>query len=285
MKILVTGAGGQLSTELQELSAKFPSHEFFIYSQDDLDITDATAVDKAFNELKPEACINAAAYTAVDKAEQEKEIAFAVNADGTAHLAKACLVTNAKFIHVSTDYVFDGTGDKPYQPLDKTNPVNVYGASKLKGEELAMEVNPGSVIIRTSWVYSAYGNNFVKTMIRLMQQKPELNIVGDQQGCPTYAADLAAAIMQIVEAKEWKPGIFHFSNDGVTNWFEFAREIKDHCKFDCKVSPITTEQYPTPAARPKYSVMNSSAFIETFGIKIRNWKVALHECLEKLGCK
>jgi dTDP-4-dehydrorhamnose reductase len=285
MKILVTGAGGQLSSELEQLSAEFPSHQFFIYAVNDLDITNAAAVEKAFSELKPDACINAAAYTAVDKAEQENEIAFAVNADGTAHLAKACFENNARLIHISTDYVFDGTSQTPYKPTDKTSPVNVYGASKLKGEELAMEENQGTVIIRTSWVYSSYGNNFVKTMIRLMQQKPELNIVSDQQGCPTYAADLAAAIMQIIEAKEWTPGIYHYSNEGVTTWYEFAKAIAEHCKFNCKVSPISTEQYPTPAARPKYSVMDTSLIKEIYGLQIRNWKIALEECLDLLGCR
>jgi dTDP-4-dehydrorhamnose reductase len=285
MKILVTGANGQLGSELRELAPAFPQHEFLFLTKEELDISDKPAVKDVFAKNTIEACINAAAYTAVDKAESEKKTAFAINAKGTANLAEASFENNARFIHISTDYVFKGDASEPYSPDHPVDPQNVYGESKLKGEEEVIKLNQYAIIIRTSWVYSFYGNNFVKTMLRLMQSRKELNVVSDQQGCPTYAADLANALLQIVSAEKWSRGIYHYSNQGVTTWFEFAKEINEHCNLGCTVSPITTEQYPTPASRPKYSVMDTSTFTETFGIKIRGWKEALHECLGKLGCK
>jgi dTDP-4-dehydrorhamnose reductase len=285
MKILVTGANGQLGSELRELAPAYPQHEFLFLGKEDLDISEKKAVHKVFKENNIEACINSAAYTAVDKAESEKKTAFAINATGAANLAEASFENNARFIHISTDYVFKGDASEPYAPDHPVDPQNVYGASKLKGEEEVLKLNQYAVIIRTSWVYSFYGNNFVKTMLRLMQTRKELNVVGDQQGCPTYAADFANALLEIVSAEKWSRGIYHYSNSGITTWFEFATEISAHCNLGCTVSPITTDQYPTPAARPKYSVMDTSSFTETFGIKIRTWKEALHDCLGKLGCK
>jgi dTDP-4-dehydrorhamnose reductase len=285
MKILVTGANGQLGREFRELAARFPDQEFVFYSKEELDISDNTAVENLFSTLQPSACFNCAAYTAVDKAEQEKDLAFAINANGAANLAASCFKFHARFIHISTDYVFDGSALQPYETDHPVDPLNVYGASKLKGEEEVMRLDPDAVIIRTSWVYSSYGNNFVKTMIRLMQSRRELNVVADQQGCPTYAADLAEAMMQVIEHIKWEPGIFHYSNSGITTWFDFASAINEHCGFDCTLSAIKTEQYPTPAARPKYSVLNTSKINECYQVQPRSWKTALNECLEKLQCK
>jgi dTDP-4-dehydrorhamnose reductase len=285
MKILVTGANGQLGSELRQLSPAYPQHEFLFLTKAELDISDKKAVAEIFEKEKIEACINCAAYTAVDKAESEKETAFAINAKGTAHLASASFDNNARFIHISTDYVFRGDADEPYSPEHPVDPQNVYGASKLKGEEETLKLNQYAVIIRTSWVFSTYGNNFVKTMLRLMQTRKELNVVSDQKGCPTYAADLANALLQIISADILTLRIYLYRTKVLTNWYYFSKDLSDHYTLGCTVSPITTEQYPTPASRPKYSVMDTSTFTETFSIKIRDWKVALHECLEKLGCK
>ena len=285
MTILVTGANGQLGSELRELAPSYAQHEFLFYTRNELDIADKYAVTEVFAKNSIDACINCAAYTAVDKAESEKEAAFAINADGTANLAEAAFKNNAKFIHISTDYVFKGDAATPYSTDHPTNPQNIYGASKLKGEEEAFRLNNDAIVIRTSWVYSFYGNNFVKTMLRLMQSRKELNVVADQKGCPTYAADLAKAILQIIDGDKWKAGIYHYSNQGITTWFEFAIAINEHCNLGCTVSPINTDQYPTPASRPKYSVMDTSSISSTFGIDIRDWKDALHECLQKLDCK
>jgi dTDP-4-dehydrorhamnose reductase len=285
MKILVPGAGGQLGQELKELSKDHPQHDFFFFTKEDLDITDKDAVEKQLRDFDADYCINCAAYTAVDKAESDQVNAFVVNGDAVANLAVACRNTDTRFIHISTDYVFDGTGDRPYLETDAVAPLNIYGQSKLKGEEACMQLNPDSVVIRTSWVYSYYGNNFVKTMLRLMRSKPELNIVADQRGCPTNAADLAKAIMTIIDSGIRVPGIFNYSNEGITTWFEFASAIKGHCGFESELSPITTEEYITPAKRPLYSVLDTSKIRATYAINIRHWKTALEDCLQKLDCK
>ena len=283
-KIIVTGANGQLGKELQDLSIKYPAYAFYFFSRAELDISDVRKVEDIFNQLQPEFCINCAAYTAVDKAETEKDAAFKINADGVQNLAKVSAQHHTKMIHISTDYVFDGSDSNPYKEDHSTGPINIYGASKLKGEQLCLQANPGSIIIRTSWVYSAHGNNFVKTMVRLMEAKPELKVVNDQWGSPTYAADIAEAIMQIIQSKKWVPGIYHFSNDGVTNWYEFAQEIKNFLKSSCLVLPIPTEQYPTPAKRPQYSILNKEKIKSQFSIQLIPWQKSLHACLQKLVC-
>ncbi|HUS03785.1 MAG TPA: dTDP-4-dehydrorhamnose reductase, partial [Chitinophagaceae bacterium] len=238
-----------------------------------------------FEQEQIDHCINCAAYTAVDKAESEKEKAFLINADAAGNLAAICKDHQAQFIHLSTDYVFDGTASSPYKEEDKISPVNVYGASKLRGEELVLNHNPSAVIIRTSWVYSSFGNNFVKTMLRLMQEKESINVVSDQYGSPTYAADIAEIIMTIVNTEEEDPsrqGIFNFCNEGITTWYDFAKAIKKHIKSKCTVNPIPSSQYPTPAKRPHYSVLDTKKIKETFGIVIPNWKDSLHRCLSFL---
>jgi dTDP-4-dehydrorhamnose reductase len=284
MKVLVTGANGQLGQEFQALQDAHPALQFVFVSKERLDIADAEAVEKTFSEIQPDYCINCAAYTAVDKAEGDEAMAHRINADGTKYLAEICHKQAVRFIHISTDYVFNGDGEKPYVEDESTSPIGVYGASKLDGEKFVQQVNNNAVIIRTSWVFSAFGNNFVKTMLRLMPVKEALNVVSDQQGCPTYAADLATAIAAIINSGKWEPGIFHFSNSNCTTWFEFATAIKEHCRFACTVHPITTDQYPTPARRPKYSVLNTQKIQSVYNLSIRDWKPALAECLQKLNC-
>ena len=280
--IIVTGANGQLGQELQRLAKSFPDHRFHFYSRTELDIADAAQVERTFASLHPAYCINCAAYTAVDKAEREQDAAFSINATGTRNLAAVAKEHGARFVHVSTDYVFNGNGEYPYKEEDAPEPVNLYGASKLKGEEEALSVNPEAIVIRTSWVYSSFGNNFVKTMLRLMQSRTEINVVADQTGSPTYAADLAEAIMHIIGSGKWTGGIYHFSNEGVITWHEFAQAIQKYTHLNCTVHPISTEQYPTPAKRPKYSVMDKQKIQHTFSIELQPWKSSLYRCLDLL---
>jgi dTDP-4-dehydrorhamnose reductase len=281
--ILVTGSNGQLGSELKELSASHPDFRAFFFSRSELAIENAEDVQKVFALLRPDFVINCAAYTAVDKAESEKEAALAANATAVGTLAKASRQAGAKFLHVSTDYVFDGTATKPLKEDDPVSPVNFYGETKLRGEEEAMKENPDSIIIRTAWVYSSYGKNFVKTMLRLMAEKESVNVVADQWGSPTYAADLAKAILQIIVSGKWLPGIYHFSNEGVINWALFAEEIGRQAGLSCKVNFITTDQYPTPAKRPAYSVLDRSKIAAAYGIVSKPWNESLQKCLHKIN--
>ena len=284
--IIVSGKNGQLGNELQDACVLFPQFNYRFFARDELDISNCNAIEKIFKKYKPQYFINAAAYTAVDKAETDQESAYLINAEATGNIAKICNQYNTKLIHVSTDYVFDGTGKEPYKENDTTNPVNYYGYSKWTGEQLALENNPHAIIIRTSWVYSVYGNNFVKTMLRLMKERKELNVVNDQVGSPTYAKDIAEAIFQIIskadKTKNFHYGIYHFSNEGIISWYDFAMAIKEIKKFDCVVHPIPTSQYPTPAKRPAYSGMSKEKISKTFGIILKDWKQSLEECLSKL---
>ena len=227
-------------------------------------------------------CINCAAYTAVDKAETERETAIAVNATAVGYLAKACKNNNAKFIHISTDYVFNGAAINPYLENQQTDPVNFYGQTKLSGEQNSLKENEETIIIRTAWVYSSFGNNFVKTMIRLMKERESIAVVNDQFGCPTYAADLANAIMQIITSNNFIAGIYHYSNKGKISWYDFAKEISLQIDRHCVVNGITTAQFPTPAARPSYSVLDTIKIADTFHIIIPEWKDSLRRCLSVL---
>jgi dTDP-4-dehydrorhamnose reductase len=283
--ILVTGANGQLGKEMQVIAAAYPGYKFLFVTKEELPIDNAEAVKEYFNSHAINVCVNCAAYTAVDKAETEKEKAFAINGSAVGNLASFCKEKNALFIHISTDYVFDGTATSPYKEDHPVNPIGVYGASKLKGEELAMQNNPASIIIRTSWVYSSFGNNFVKTMLRLMKERESINVVEDQQGCPTYAADLAAAIMAIISGENITPGIYNFSNHGIINWYQFATAIKELTNNNCIVNPIPTSQYPTPAKRPAYSVLDTTKIRQTFDVVIPEWKESLGRCLALLSVK
>ena len=238
------------------------------YTYAPLDITNEDDINKLFETYKPHILINTAAATNVDACEVNKEEATLLNVTAVQYLAEACKKYQTHFIHLSTDFVFDGTASVPYLETDKTNPLSVYGASKLAGEELVLKNNPDSIIIRTSWVYSSFGNNFVKTILKLCKEREQLNIIFDQIGTPTYARDLAAVVLQIVQQDEWKPGIYNYSNEGVASWYDFAVAIRDLAGLKTKMLPIETSQYPTPAMRPKYNVLNKKKMKETFGIEI-----------------
>ena len=282
--ILVTGANGQLGSEMQVITIAYPNYNFLFVTKDKLAIDDEEAVKQYFLDHKIDYCVNCAAYTAVDKAETEVEKALLINGTAVGNLAAICKLNNTQFIHISTDYVFDGTATSPYKEDNVVSPVNSYGATKLKGEELALHNNPASIIIRTSWVYSSFGNNFVKTMLRLMKEREQISVVSDQVGCPTYAADLAGAIMQIITTKniEEQAGIYNYSNAGVINWHQFAVAIKELSDSKCLVNPIPSSQYPTPAKRPAYSVLDTSKIQKNFNIQIPEWKDSLQKCLALL---
>lgn len=283
-KILVLGSNGQLGNCFKKLSSDFDSNfEFNFASSEDLDITDRNAVDDFFDDFKPDFCINAAAYTAVDLAEKESEKAFAVNAEGVANVAEACKNTKATLIHISTDYVFDGESNISYSEDNFTNPQGVYGASKLKGEELAIESNPKTIVIRTSWLYSEFNKNFVKTMLNLFSVKDELGIVADQFGQPTNANDLAEAVMKIIESDPKTFGVFHFSNYPETNWFEFASKIAEFSDSKIKLKAISTEEFPTPAKRPTRSTMALDKIEEVYKVEPIHWEHSLHDCIETLA--
>ncbi len=279
--ILVTGAAGQLGSELRALAPSFPGLNFTFTNRAELTVEDARAVNRFFSLQPFDFCINCAAYTAVDLAEQNKDAAFSINATAVGNLAAACKKNGSRLIHISTDYVFNGKADVPYCESDAVDPVNLYGESKRLGEELALQEDRQTVIIRTSWLYSAYGKNFVKTMVRLMNEKEKLGVVNDQFGSPTYAADLADAVLKIISG-EPTPGIYHYCNEGITNWYEFAVAIKEETGSSCTISPITTEQYPTPARRPVYSAFSTSKIREQFDLVIPGWRNSLNKCLEIL---
>ena len=286
-RILVTGSNGQLGKELKQLSSGYPQYDFIFLSRADMPIHHFDLVRNTFKAYHPQYCINCAAYTNVDKAEQEKELAFQVNGESVGVLAAVCSEYNTKLVHLSTDYVFDGNATVPYTEDFQTNPVNTYGASKLEGEKQALQFNPACIIIRSSWVYSEYGKNFVKTMLRLMHEKEEINVVNDQYGSPTYAADLAETIVAVIAnfqlpIANWNPGIYHYSNEGVITWYDFALAIKELAGLSCAIHPITTAQYPTPAKRPAYSVLDKAKIRQTFGIELKDWKQSLVECIDKI---
>ena len=282
-KILVIGGNGQLGNCFKKLSSDFDSQfEFKFVDSQEADITDRNAMLDLFGDYQPHFCINAAAYTAVDLAEKEAEKAFAVNADGVANLGEACQETKAILIHISTDYVFDGESNISYSEDNFTNPQGVYGTSKLKGEELAMDNNPKTIVIRTSWLYSEFNKNFVKTMLHLFSTKDELGIVSDQFGQPTNANDLAEAVMKIIESEPKTFGVFHFSNYPETNWFEFASKIAAFSDSKIKLNAITTEVFPTPAKRPKRSTMALDKIEQAYGVEPKYWENSLKNCIEIL---
>ena len=280
--IVVTGANGQVGQSIKLLSDLYPDVKFSFLTRDDLSISDREALNSFFQNQKPTVLINCAAYTAVDKAETEQELALSVNATAVETLAGICKEFNTKFVHISTDYVFDGNASIPYKESDSTNPVNYYGFTKLQGENLAIAANPETIILRTSWVYAPHGKNFVKTMLKLMQDRTELNVVGDQFGSPTYAPDLAEALLKIALSDHIIPGVYHFSNDGIISWFDFATAIAEISHSSCKVNAITTAQYPTPAKRPSYSGLNKSKIQSNYSIQLKPWRDSLQDCIQKL---
>ena len=290
LNILVTGSNGQLGSEIQELSKNY-KYNFYFTDRTTLDISDPHAINEFVNNNNINTIINCAAYTAVDKAESDIENADKINHLAVKYLAQISKEKNLKLIHVSTDYVFDGTNHMPYIEDDTTNPNGVYGQTKLDGEKAMIEINPAnSIIIRTSWVYSSYGNNFVKTMLRLGKEKEQLGVIFDQVGTPTYARDLAKAILDITQklgsvalASPEEIQIYNYSNEGVLSWYDFAKEIMRMAKLNCEINPIETKEYPTPATRPHYSLLNKSKIKKEFGIIIPYWKDSLDECLQKMG--
>lgn len=285
--VLVTGGAGQLGSELERQTNKLNSALRFIYTDAaELDITDKAQVEQMVEDLDVQYIINCAAYTAVDKAESDKEIAFLINTKGVQNLTEVAKEHGCKFIHVSTDYVFDGTATQPYKETDATNPLSVYGITKLQAEEAILQSGAEAVILRTSWLFSEYNVNFVKTMLRLMNERDEISVVADQQGTPTYAADLAEMILVILDEAEkevWKSGIYHFSNSGATTWFGFASKIKELAGLECKINPVTTAEYPTAAARPAYSIFDKTKIEEAFHVTIPSWENALERCLNRLN--
>lgn len=283
-KILVTGANGQLGNECRQLAQHFNGVDFVFTDVEELSITDELAIEKIFAQNHFDCCINAAAYTAVDNAEKDKETAYEINANAVGYLATACKKYNCKLIHISTDYVFDGEKENGYLEEDTTGPINIYGSSKLLGEQLALENNPQTIVIRTSWVYSYFGKNFVKTMMKLMQERPEISVVSDQIGKPTYAADLASAIFKIIfSSSDFKPGMYHYSNKEVISWYDFALAIKEIGNYNCQINPIPSSAYPVPAKRPHYSVLITDKIESVYGIDIPQWKESLKKCMQLLS--
>jgi dTDP-4-dehydrorhamnose reductase len=287
MNILITGAYGQLGNELRILSGKYSGWEFLFTDADTLDITDEERVARFLDEYKPGFVINCAAYTAVDQAESDTSGARRLNALAPGYLAKAAKKNGAGFLHVSTDYVFDGRGHLPYRELHPVHPLSVYGVTKREGEERSLAENEQTVIIRTSWLYSSFGHNFVKTMLRLGKERDELSVVFDQVGSPTYAADLAQAILDIASVYEkqrefYAPGIYHYANEGVASWFDFAKTIFEMADISCRVVPVLSDKFPAPARRPHFSVMDKTKIKEAFGLTIPYWKESLEICIQKL---
>ncbi|MFF1991507.1 dTDP-4-dehydrorhamnose reductase [Bacillus mycoides] len=279
MKVLVTGAKGQLGQDVLCLLENQP-WEVFGFGREELDITNEEQVREKVLSIKPDIIIHTAAYTQVDQAESDEEAAFKVNAEGTKYLAQAAEAVGAKFCYVSTDYVFDGTKNAPYKADDQTNPQTVYGKSKLVGEQYTQEYCSKNYIVRTSWVFGLYGNNFVKTMLRLAEDRKELGIVHDQVGSPTYTADLARFIIDLVQTDKY--GIYHGSNSGICSWYEFAKEIFEQSNIEVVVNPLTTEDFPRPAARPKYSVLDKGMIEQNGFESFQDWKKALKDFLQKL---
>jgi dTDP-4-dehydrorhamnose reductase len=293
MRILVSGKNGQLGRSIHKLvntdtkiDNNQSSNEFIFVGREELDLSSESGISHYFdNNNKFDIIINCAAYTQVDKAEQEVELASQINHLAVKQLASIANKQKAKLIHISTDYVFDGESNQPYIETDIPNPINVYGKTKLAGEKALQTVMPtNAIIIRTSWVYSEYGNNFVKTMLRLGKERDELSVVSDQIGSPTYATDLAGAILEIIKNKEFREEdqatqIYHYSNEGEISWYDFAQEIFKIAEVNCKVNPITTQQYPTPAKRPRNTLMNTNRIAETFSINTPDWKESLDSCI------
>lgn len=284
--IAVSGKNGQLGWELERVSGSFSQYEFVFLDRSELDVTNESAVDQFFRKYKPAVFINCAAYTAVDKAEQEQDAAYAANAEAVGLLARNCQAIGCLFVSFSTDYVFDGNGSAPYPEDGSTSPVNYYGYTKELGEKLALANCDRSIIIRTSWVYSAHGHNFVKTMLRLMKEREEIGVVNDQLGSPTYAKDLAVATMKIAEQQlsgaNDKTGMYHFSNQGEITWFDFANKIRELSGLSCRVKAIPTTAFPTPAKRPSYSVLSKKRIVTDYGIELRDWTEALEDCIAEI---
>jgi dTDP-4-dehydrorhamnose reductase len=284
--ILVTGANGQLGWELSQLTSSYPVFKFVFLDRSQLDLSLPETFEKKIQSIAPDCIINTAAYTAVDKSETEKALAYTVNATAVQELARICKVLAIPFITYSTDYVFNGQATLPYLSSTKIDPLNYYGSTKAAGENLAMEANEQTIIIRTSWVFSSHGNNFVKTMMRFMKERASVNIVADQKGRPTYAKDLAIATIKMIEAMNTGKtikGVYHFANLGETTWYDFAVKIKSITGSTCVLNAIETKDFPTPAKRPVYSVLDTSKIEQDIEIDNRHWELALTDCIKKMN--
>lgn len=285
MSVLVTGSTGQLGSEIQALASSYPQYTFSFTDRTTLDLSNLCKMEDFFDNKKFDAIINCTAYTAVDKAESERELADAINHRFVSMLSKIAKRDESRLIHISTDYVFDGKNHHPYIESDPSDPQGVYGQSKCDGEKAILSTAPkNTIIIRTSWVYSSFGNNFVKTMLHLGKERDSLGVIFDQIGTPTYAKDLAKAILDILpKISNAAPEIYHYSNEGVASWYDFAKAIFEFSNIFCQVHPITTDQYPTPAKRPHYSLLNKSKIKQNFDLDIPYWRDSLRICLEELG--
>lgn len=283
MKIVVTGANGQLGSELKNLLSSYSDLDVFFLDRKQLPLDQTLIIQDILSMYEPDVIIHGAAYTAVDKAESEAELADCINHLASEEIAQYCRLHGTRLLSVSTDYVFDGTSSSALSEDAAVGPINTYGLTKLKGEQAIQKWCPEAIILRTSWVYSSYGSNFVKTMIRLMNEREEISVINDQIGSPTYARDLARAIISLVFAAKWVPGIYHYSNEGEISWYDFAVAIRDLKGLDCVIHAIPTSSYPTPAKRPSYSLLDKTKIKDIYGIEIPLWQDSLKDCLEILA--
>lgn len=283
MKILVTGANGQLGHELRNILENVIPGQSLYTDIDELDLTKPADVERFVVDNDVTHIVNCAAYTNVDRAEEDKLLCSAVNVDAVKNIAKAADANGIKVIHISTDYVFDGTAHRPYRESDKVNPISQYGTTKRTGETALLALAPESIIIRTSWLYSPYGSNFVKTMLRLSEANKTIRVVSDQIGTPTYAHDLAQAIVTVLKSHQWVPGIYHFSDEGACSWYDFAKAIMRLSGRATEVVPIPSEDYPTPASRPFYSILDKSLIKATYGVKPPHWEESLEQCIDRIN--
>ena len=277
--LLITGANGQLGSSLQKIQPMYPGYAFFFTDVDTLDICDKQQIVEFVQSNRIGYIFNCAAYTAVDKAEDDSERCMRINRDAIRYIGEVAQAEGIKVIHISTDYVFDGKETRPYREDDPTHPVSVYGRSKLEGEIALQQICPDAVVIRTAWLYSEYGANFVKTMLRLGKEREEIQVVCDQTGSPTYAEDLALAMMSVVEHPQYLPGIYHFTGEGICSWYDFAVKIMELAGLNCQVHPIQTHEYPTRAIRPAFSVLDKGKITTTFDLQIPHWEESLKKCL------
>ncbi|SUJ13315.1 dTDP-4-dehydrorhamnose reductase [Sphingobacterium spiritivorum] len=281
MRIVITGANGQLGSELKDMLRNDTEKECHFLDRKHLPLDQTLIIQDLLAQYQPDVIIHAAAYTAVDKAESEQELADQINHLATSEIAQYCRIHGTKLIAISTDYVFDGNSNIPLKEDAPVDPINIYGLTKLKGEYAIQKWLPDGIIIRTSWVYSVYGNNFVKTMVRLMSEREEISVINDQIGSPTYANDLAKALVHIIDSDTWQGGIFNYSNEGELSWYDFALAIREIKGLDCKINPIPTTQYPTPAKRPRYSLLDKSKIKQVFKVDTPNWKDSLKVMIAK----
>jgi len=281
-KILITGRNGQLGSELKDLEAYYPQYQMIFLDREEMDLSNSQQIQEVLNSEQPDVIINAGAYTAVDKAESEPELCDLINHKAVEAIGQWAAKNDSKIIHISTDYVFDGTSEIPLKEDDNTAPINTYGLTKLKGEQALQSSGAEYIILRTAWVYSVYGANFVKTMLRLMKEREEIGVVTDQVGTPTYARDLAQTIMNIIDANHFEQGIYHYSNEGKISWYDFAVAIKENKGFKTKINAINSDAFPTPAKRPNFSLLDKTKIKTIFKIRVPDWKESLEEMLAKL---